>query len=103
MKFLPTQYVLPKDGAPLREWLRPISAKLVSRRTSYFAFDPNPYQHHVPGGPTATKRHAPIDGPRARRMSAMGHSVDSIADILRATPTAVRRVINIKPMYGGDE
>ena len=30
-------YHLPAEDAPLREWLRPISAMLVTRRISYFS------------------------------------------------------------------
>ncbi len=42
-------YRLPADDAPLREWLRPVSALLITRRTSFFSDEDRSHEPNATG------------------------------------------------------
>ena len=95
-------YHLPADDAPLREWLRPISALLITRRTSFFSNDDRAADHGAQGvmaqrmNKTRRKRAAKIDMQKFRHLHDQGIGVADLAAELGVSTRTVERALTMR-------
>ena len=96
-------YCLPADEAPMREWLRPVSALMVTRRISYFSNDDRAADHGAQGvmaqrmNKTRRKRVAKINMPKFRRLRAQGVGAAEMATALGVSTRSVERAMTMRP------
>ncbi len=93
---LTPMYHLPPDDAPMREWVRPLSARLVTRRSSFFSDDDNAARSGAEGAMTQRlnkkrKRAANINMTEFRKLDALGVSVGVMALALGVSTRSVER------------
>ncbi len=99
-------YHLPPDGAPLREWLRPVSALLVTRRSSFFSDDDSAARSGEQGAMTQKlnmkrrKRAANINMPEFWKLHALGVSVGVMAFALGVSTRSVERAMTMRRRDG---
>ena len=95
-------YDLPADDAPMTEWLRPVSALMVTRRISYFSNDDRSADHGTQGpmtqrmNKTRRKRAAKIDMPKFRRLRALGVGIAEMADALGVSTRTIERTLTMR-------
>ena len=99
-------YCLPADDAPLTEWLRPVSALLITRRISYFSNDDRSAVSGAQGvmaqrmNKTRRKRAAKINMQKFRRLHAQGASVAEMAAALGVSTRTIERALTMRPRDG---
>ena len=99
-------YHLPADDAPLREWLRPISALLITRRSSFFSNDDRAAGAGAQGvmaqrmNKIRRKRAAKIDMRKFWHLHAQGMGVAEMATRLDVSTRSVERAITIRRCDG---
>ena len=99
-------YFLPADDAPLTEWLRPVSALLITRRISYFSNDDRSAVSGAQGvmaqrmNKTRRKRAAKINMPKFRRLRAQGVGVAEMAVALGVSTRTIERALTMGPRDG---
>ena len=99
-------YCLPTKDAPMREWLRPISALMVTRRISYFSNDDRSADHGAQGvmaqrmNKTRRKRAAKINMPKFWRLRAQGVGVAKMAAALGVSTRTIERAKTMRRLDG---
>ena len=99
-------YHLPADDAPLREWLRPISALLITRRSSFFSNDDRAADHGAQGvmaqrmNKMRRKRATKIDMGEFWRLHAQGMGVAKMAARLYVSTRSVERAMTMRRRDG---
>ena len=95
-------YHLPADDAPLTEWLRPVSALLITRRTSFFSNDDRAADHGSQGvmaqrmNKTRRKRAGKIDMAKFRRLRAQGVGVVEMSVALGVSARTIGRAMTMR-------
>ncbi len=99
-------YHLPADDAPLREWLRPVSALLITRRTSFFS---DAYRSHEPNAlgfmvqrmnKIRRKRATKINMPKFWHMRDQGVGVAEMAAALGVSTRTIERAMTMRRPNG---
>ena len=96
-------YDLPADDAPMTEWLRPVSALMVTRRISYFSDDDRAADHGAQGimaqrmNKPRRKRAAKINMPKFRHLRAQGVGVAKMAAALGVSTRTIERAMTMRP------
>ena len=99
-------YCLPADDAPRSEWLRPVSAQMITRRISYFSDDYRAADHGAQGvmaqrmNKTRRKRAAKINMPKFWRLRAQGVSVAKMATALGVSTRTIERALTMRRLDG---
>ena len=99
-------YCLPADDAPMTEWLRPVSALMVTRRISYFSDDDRSAARGAQGvmaqrmNKTRRKRVAKISMPKFRRLHAQGVGVAEMATALGVSTRTIERAKTMRRLDG---
>ena len=96
-------YCLPTKDAPMREWLRPVSALMVTRRISYFSNDDRSAVRGAQGvmaqrmNKTRRKRAARINMPKFRHLRAQGVGIAKMAAALGVSTRTIERALTMGP------
>ena len=100
-------YHLPADDAPLREWLRPVSALMITRRVSFFSDDNGAAGRASQGFMVQRmnkmrkrKRAARIDMPKFWHLHAQGVGVAEMAIQLNVSTRSVERAMTVRQPDG---
>ncbi len=100
-------YRLPDDDAPMSEWTRPVSALLITRRTSFFSADQEAAAKSGEYGAmtqrvnkTRRKRAAKINMREFWHLHAQGIGVPEMAVDLGVSTRTVERAMTMRPRDG---
>ncbi len=100
-------YRLPDDDAPMSEWTRPVSALLITRRTSFFSADQEAAAKSGEDGAmtqrvnkTRRKRPAKINMREFWHLRSRGVNVAEMATRLNVSTRSVERVMTMRRLDG---